>query len=128
MEYPKYIEVEDQRFELDTDYRTALKCFEVIEDPDIDDVERSLAVIVLLLNDIPQVDLNKVMELLMRYLSCGKSKVQLQVYRKIWIYRPMRTTSLHRLPLTTRLIFRLLNLCTGGILSHCWMAYPGIAY
>ena len=34
MEYPKYIEVEDQRFELDTDYRTALKCFEVIEDPD----------------------------------------------------------------------------------------------
>ena len=74
MEYPKYIEVEDQRFELDTDYRTALKCFEVIEDPDIDDIERSLAVIVLLLNDIPQVDLNKVMELLMRYLSCGKSK------------------------------------------------------
>ena len=74
MEYPKYIEVEGQCFALDTDYRTALKCFEVIEDPGIDDTERSLAVMVLLLNDIPQVDLNKVMELLMRYLSCGKSK------------------------------------------------------
>lgn len=79
MDYPRFIEIDGKQFALDTDYRTAIKCFEVIQDGSIDDYERSLAVIYLLLNDIPDVDLNKTMELLQKYLSCGQQAVMKQV-------------------------------------------------
>ncbi len=76
MKYPEYIEVNGERYALDTDYRTALRCLEIIEDESISDTERALAVIILLLGDVPHADLNKVQELLCRYLSMdniGKS-------------------------------------------------------
>lgn len=73
MYYPKYIEVDGERFAIDTDYRTAIRCFEVIEDKTIDDYERAMAIIYLLLDDIPQgVNLQRVTELLLKYLSCGE--------------------------------------------------------
>lgn len=73
--YPEYIEVGDQLFKLNTDFRVALRCFEVIEDNDIDDYERSLALIYLLLGDVPtNVDLDKVLQLLCKYLRCGQAE------------------------------------------------------
>lgn len=73
MIYPRYIEVDGQKFELDTDFRTAIRCFEVIEDDTIDDYERALAVIYLLLGDIPQnIDYQKLMNLIKKYLSCNQ--------------------------------------------------------
>lgn len=75
MIYPKYIEVDGARFALDTDYRTAIKCFEIIEDETIDDYERALAVIYLLIGDIPQnVNYQKLMDLIKKYLSCNQEK------------------------------------------------------
>ena len=71
--YPEYVQVDGQQFKLDTDFRTGLKCFEVINDPDISDYERSLAVIYLLLDDLPEnVNFEKLMDVLKVYLSCGR--------------------------------------------------------
>lgn len=70
--YPEFIEVDGQQFKINTDFRVALRCFEVIEDDSIDDYERSLAVIYLLLGDIPNVNLDKVLNLLTKYLRCGE--------------------------------------------------------
>ena len=70
--YPEYIEVDGEKLKLNTDFRTALKCFEVIDDPNIDDYERTFAVAYLLLDDIPFEKLDKIMPLLKRYLSCGE--------------------------------------------------------
>lgn len=73
MNYPKRIKVGEVELELDTDFRTALRCFEVIEDESIDDTERALAVIYLLLGDVPfHINLQEVMNVLLKYLRCGK--------------------------------------------------------
>lgn len=73
MNYPKYVEVDGYKFLLDTDYRIAIRCFEVIDDDSISDYERSLAVIYLLVGDIPQeVNLEKLLNVLKKYLSCGQ--------------------------------------------------------
>ena len=74
--YPKYISVEGKKFEIDTDYRTALRCFEVIYDETIDEYERAYAIIFILLGDIPEVDLVKTLDLLKKYLSCGREQKQ----------------------------------------------------
>ena len=69
--YPEYIEIDGIKYKIDTDYKTALRCFEIIEDENIDDYERSLAVVYLLLGDIPK-KTDKALELLKKYLSCGE--------------------------------------------------------
>jgi hypothetical protein len=75
MNYPEKIEVDGIQFALDTDFRTAIRCFEIIEDDSVDDYERALAIIYLLLGDIPvNVDLRKVLKVLQKYLACGNDK------------------------------------------------------
>ena len=75
MNYPEKIEVDGVQFALDTDFRTAIRCFEIIEDDSIDDYERALAIIYLLLGDIPvNADLRKVLKVLQKYLACGNDK------------------------------------------------------
>ena len=75
MNYPEKIEVDGIQFALDTDFRTAIRCFEIIEDDSIDDYERALAIIYLLLGDIPRnTDLQKVLKVLQKYLACGNDK------------------------------------------------------
>lgn len=69
--YPTKVEVDGQIINLDTSFRTALRCLEVIDDDSISDSERAYAVIFLLTNDIPRVDLNKLMKVLQKYLQCG---------------------------------------------------------
>ena len=49
--YPEYVEVEDRRYKINTDFRYAIECNKVAEDKNIGDFERALAVIYLLFGD-----------------------------------------------------------------------------
>ena len=72
MTYPKYAEVAGVQYEINTDYRVALKCFEVIEDPNICDEERALAVIYLLFGEVPTDHLDDFLRIAGDYLRCGE--------------------------------------------------------
>ena len=48
---------------------------EVVEDDSISEKERALAIIYLLTDDIPDVNLDKLLKLLVKYLQCGEEKV-----------------------------------------------------
>lgn len=78
MNYPTKVDIDGTIIPIDTNYKTALRCLEVSEDSTISDSERSLAVIYLLCNDIPKVDLNKLLKKLQLYLQCGKTEVHPQ--------------------------------------------------
>jgi len=72
--YPEYAEINGKQYKIDTDYRTALKCFDVINDDSIHDYERALAIIYLLFEVVPQNDkeLDIFLEKTKYYLQCGK--------------------------------------------------------
>lgn len=72
--YPEYAEIKGKRYKIDTSYQTALKCFEVINDPNIYDIERTLAVVFLLFGFIPDDDndVNLLLEKAKIYLECGE--------------------------------------------------------
>ena len=72
MTYPKYAEVAGVKYAINTDYRVALKCFEVIEDPNICDEERALAVIYLLFGEVPTDHLDDFLRIAGDYLRCGE--------------------------------------------------------
>ena len=72
MTYPRYAEVAGVQYEINTDYRVALKCFEVIEDPNICDEERALAVIYLLFGEVPTDHLDDFLRIAGDYLRCGE--------------------------------------------------------
>lgn len=76
--YPEYIETSKRKYKLNTDFRNAIRCFEILEDSEISDYERSLAVTYVLLGDIPFDDLEEVNTLLIKYLQCGQSNEELQ--------------------------------------------------
>lgn len=75
MDYPKFVEIDNKRYKINTDFRVALKCVDVAEDESINDTERALAIIYLLFGDDGLNDYDNYNELLKigkRYLSCGK--------------------------------------------------------
>ena len=72
--YPEYIETKGARYKIDTSFKTALRCMEIVEDRMISDQERALAVMYLLLDDIPQENLEDILGLLKKYLECGREK------------------------------------------------------
>ena len=49
--YPEYMEIDGKDYKINTDYRVALACFRAINDDEINDTERSLAIITLLLGE-----------------------------------------------------------------------------
>ena len=71
MTYPKYAEVAGVQYEINTDYRVALRCFEVIEDTSICDEERALAVIYLLFGEVPVSHLEDFLRVAGDFLRCG---------------------------------------------------------
>ncbi len=73
--YPTKVEVDGIVIPIDTSFKTALRCMEVINDDSINDQERALAVIYLLTDDIPKVDLNKLLLVLKKYLQCGQEEI-----------------------------------------------------
>lgn len=78
--YPKYAEINGKKYKIDTDFRVALKCFEIIEDKTISDEERARAVIYLLFGFIPKDSLlEEFLNKASLYLQCGKTlKEQMQ--------------------------------------------------
>lgn len=78
MRYPEYAEVGGIKYKINTDYRVALRCFEVIEDASICDEERALAVIFLLFGEVPTSHLDDFLRIAGDYLRCGE-KAETQV-------------------------------------------------
>jgi len=73
--YPTKMEVNGVVYNIDTDYRTALACFEAINDSDLKDVERGITVVALLLgNKVPLEDTKEALEKCAIYLRCGKDQ------------------------------------------------------
>lgn len=73
--YPEYIEVNLKKYKINTDFRIALRCDEVIRDSSIGEYEKYLAVIYMLLGEDALNDYdnhNYMFELLVKYLRCGK--------------------------------------------------------
>lgn len=71
--YPEYAEINSKEYKIDTSYKTALRCFEVIEDEEIPGTERTLAIIYLLFDFIPKENIELFFEKAMLYLQCGES-------------------------------------------------------
>lgn len=72
MRYPEYAEVKGIKYKINTDYRVALRCFEVIEDTAISDEERALAVVFLLFGEVPMEDMVEFLRIAGDYLRCGE--------------------------------------------------------
>lgn len=73
--YPEYVEIENKRYKINTDFRVAIECNRIAEDNNIGDLERALAVIYTLFGEegINTPDhYEKLLELAEKYLLCGK--------------------------------------------------------
>lgn len=81
MRYPEYAEVGGVKYKINTDYRVALRCFEVIEDDGIGDEERALAVIYLLFGEVPLSYTEDFLRIAGDYLRCGEPDTQQQAER-----------------------------------------------
>ena len=74
MTYPEYAEVAGVRYKINTDFRVALRCFEVIDDPDTSDEERALAVVYLLFGEVPLDHIEDFLRIAGIYLRCGETE------------------------------------------------------
>ena len=74
MRYPEYAEVKGIKYKINTDYRVALRCFEVIEDTSISDQERALAVVFLLFGETPIEEMGEFLRIAGDYLRCGEKE------------------------------------------------------
>ena len=76
--YPEYAEIDGKEYKIDTNYKTALKCFEVINDETIPNSERALAIIYLIFDFIPKENCDLFLKKAMLFLQCGESTEQQQ--------------------------------------------------
>lgn len=77
MNYPYYVEVNDKRYKINTDFRVAIKCNQIAEDEKIGDYERALAILYTLFGEDALNDIDnqcRLLELALLYLGCGKKK------------------------------------------------------
>lgn len=72
--YPTEIEVNGKRYKLNTSYKNAIECFKIIEDQDISDSERAMAVMYMLLGDVYLEDSEQILNVLVKYLQRGKTE------------------------------------------------------
>ena len=74
MNYPKYAQIEDRIYPINTDFRVAIKCNEVATDESISDYERALAIVYLLFGEkgLKSKDRESLLEKAKYYLTCGK--------------------------------------------------------
>ena len=80
--YPEYAEVDNKKYKINTDFRTAIECNRIAEDSTIGDYERVLAIIYKLFGDegINTFEHHeKLLEIAKKYLSCGK---EIETYKK----------------------------------------------
>lgn len=75
MIYPEYIKVGDKEYKINTDFRIALRCNEISQNPNIDDEERTLAIVKLLFGSeaLRNLDhMEEIVKLAIKYLLCGE--------------------------------------------------------
>lgn len=73
--YPTKIIANGREYKINTDYRVALSCFKAIEDDEINDSERALAIITLLLGKkVKYEDYEECLKKCAIYLRCGKEE------------------------------------------------------
>ena len=84
-DYPEYAEINGKKYKIDTDYRTALWCFDVINDDTITDYERAMAIVYLLFDFIPKEDFLLFFEKAEKFLEYNGNEKQkkIQKNRKI---------------------------------------------
>lgn len=83
--YPEYVEIDNKRYKINTDFRVALECNRIAEDNSIGDLERALAIIYTLFGEdgINTPDhYEKLLELAQKYLLCGESIDEFSKQRK----------------------------------------------
>jgi len=80
---PEYVTYKGQRYDIDTDYKTALRCLEVVDDETISDMERTLAVIYILFGFLPEdtEGLEFFLQKAQLFLQCGET-TETQTNRK----------------------------------------------
>ncbi len=72
---PHYVQVGEKKYPINTSYKVALKCNELIFDETISDYEKTLAIIYMLFGEDALKDkenYNKLFDLAYKYLSCGE--------------------------------------------------------
>ncbi len=79
--FPEFALIEGEKFKINTDYKVALKCFDIIEDETITNQERALAVIYLLFGFIPEHNINVFLEKAKYFLQCGETEEE-QITKK----------------------------------------------
>lgn len=71
--YPQYAIINGKKVKINTDFKVALRCFEVLNDDTIGEHERALAIVYLLFNVIPPYDeLNEYTRQSIKFLQCGE--------------------------------------------------------
>ena len=79
MNYPKYVIIGDEKYEINTDFRIAIECNEIAEDSTIGDYERALAIIYKLFGDKAlenKKNYKQLMKYALKYLQCGKEQAK----------------------------------------------------
>ena len=80
--YPEYAEINGELYKIDTDYRTALRCFKVITDKKITDYERALAIIYLLFDFVPKENFGLFLEKAKTFLEYNRNNKLKQVGKR----------------------------------------------
>lgn len=74
--YPRFAQVRNKKYKINTDFRVALECDKIAKS-NINDEERAMAIIYLLFGDEGlenSQDWNDLLPIALKYLSCGKEK------------------------------------------------------
>lgn len=71
--YPDRIAVDGTDYEINTDYRYALACFECISDAELSDYERAYGVLGILYKTVPENE-GAALRMAVKYLRCGKEE------------------------------------------------------
>lgn len=82
MKYPKFAKIAGVKYPISTSYLTALKCFDIVNDSSISDSERSLAIMFKLFGFIPETNLDKFLDVTVRYLQRGETREQQSTKKK----------------------------------------------
>ena len=78
MNYPEYVEVNNRRYKINSDFRVALECNKIAQDVNIGDTERALAIIYKLFGDEAldcEEDYEMLLKLAIKYLKCGEEDI-----------------------------------------------------
>lgn len=78
MIYPEYAKVNGRTYKIRTDFRIAIRCNNIAQDNTIGDYERALGIICTLFENglDHKEDINRLFEIAIKYLSCGKGLEQ----------------------------------------------------